>query len=323
MSRNDCETDRAIELDVAGYSLAAASVARLFLRSWYDLVVKDFKDKVAVITGAASGIGRAMAFRFAQEGMKLVLADIEQPTLDNTASDLEKLGAAVLAVQTNVARLADVETLASRAMNKFGRVDVLCNNAGVGTAPRPCWEQTQADWEWVIGVNLWSVIHGIRTFVPLMIRQDSEGHIVNTASMAGLLGLGNYGPYYATKHAVVSISESLYYELAFRESKLKASVLCPAFVNTRIGESERNRPDRQQVKLPPLEMQFAEAFRNRLQAGIPAEDVAGKVLEAIREEKFYILTHPERKTDFAWRAGNILEEKNPDPKALLNALLNQ
>ena len=285
--------------------------------------MKDFKDRVAVITGAASGIGRAMAFRFAQEGMKLVLADIEQPTLDNTARELAATGASVLAVQTNVAKLAEVETLASRAMNKFGRVDVLCNNAGVGSAPRPCWEQTNEDWEWVIGANLWSVIHGIRTFVPLMIRQDSEGHIVNTASMAGLLGLGNFGPYYATKHAVVSISESLHFELAFRGSKLKASVLCPAFVNTRIGESERNRPERQSVKLTPLEQQFGEAFRTALAAGIPAEDVAEKVVEAIREEKFYILTHPERKTDFAWRAGNILEERNPDPQALLAALLKR
>jgi NAD(P)-dependent dehydrogenase (short-subunit alcohol dehydrogenase family) len=283
--------------------------------------VKDFKDKVAVITGAASGIGRAMAFRFAKEGMKLVLADIEQPTLDNTARELAATGASVLAVQTNVAKLADVETLASRAMNKFERVDVLCNNAGVGSAPRPCWEQTQADWEWVIGANLWSVIHGIRTFVPLMIRQNSEGHIVNTACMAGLLGLGNYGPYYATKHAVVSISESLHFELAFRESKLKASVLCPAFVNTKIGDSERNRPDRQMVNLPPMEKQFMEAFRSRLESGIPAEEVADKVVDAIREEKFYILTHPERKTDFAWRAGNILEERNPDPRVLLEGLL--
>jgi NAD(P)-dependent dehydrogenase (short-subunit alcohol dehydrogenase family) len=283
--------------------------------------VKDFKDKVAVITGAASGIGRAMAFRFAQEGMKLVLGDIEQPTLDNTARELEKLGAAVLAVQVNVARLSDVELLASRAMNKFGHIDVLCNNAGVGTAPRPCWEQTQSDWEWVIGVNLWSVIHGIRTFVPLMIRQNSEGHIVNTASMAGLLGLGNYGPYYATKHAVVAISEALHFELAFRESKLKASVLCPAFVNTRIGESERNRPDRQALKLPALEQQFMDAFRTRLEAGIPPEQVAVRVVEAIRDEQFYILTHPERKTDFAWRAANILGETNPDPRALLDGLL--
>jgi NAD(P)-dependent dehydrogenase (short-subunit alcohol dehydrogenase family) len=283
--------------------------------------VKDFKDKVAVITGAASGIGRAMAFRFAQEGMKVVLADIEQPTLDNTARELAATGAQVLAVQTNVAKLSDVEALASRAMNKFERVDVLCNNAGVGSAPRPVWEQTNADWEWVIGANLWSVIHGIRTFVPLMLRQKSEGHIVNTASMAGLLGLGNFGPYYATKHAVVSISESLHFELAFRGSLLKASVLCPAFVNTRIGESERNRPDREAVNLTPLEQQFGEAFRTMLEAGIPPEEVAEKVVQAIREEKFYILTHPERKTDFAWRAGNILEERNPDPQSLLNALL--
>lgn len=285
--------------------------------------MKDFKDKVAVITGGASGIGRAMAFRFAQEGMHIVLGDIEQPTLDNTADDLEKTGATVIAVQANVSKLADVELLASRAMNRFGRIDLVCNNAGVGSPPRPTWEQSHADWEWVIGVNLWSVIHGIRTFVPLMIRQNSEGHIVNTASMAGLLGLGNYGPYYATKHAVVSISESLHYELAFRGSKLKASVLCPAFVNTRIGESERNRPDRQNLKLPPLEQQFMEAFRTRLATGIAPETVAERVFEAVRDEKFYILTHPERKADFAWRAGNILEEKNPDPQALLKGLLEQ
>jgi NAD(P)-dependent dehydrogenase (short-subunit alcohol dehydrogenase family) len=283
--------------------------------------MKEFKDKVAVITGAASGIGRAMAFRFASEGMKLVLGDIEQPALDETTKELQKRGAKVIAVQVNVAKLADIETLASRTLNKFGQVDLLCNNAGVGSTPRPCWEQTQSDWEWVIGVNMWSVIHGIRTFVPLMIRQDSEGHIVNTASMAGLLGLGNYAPYYATKHAVVSISESLHYELAYRGSKIKASVLCPAFVCTRIGESERNRPDPQQVELAPLEAQFMEAFRNRIAAGIPPEEVAHRVFEAVRDEQFYILTHPERKKDFAWRTQNILEEKNPDPQALLTGLL--
>ena len=267
------------------------------------------------------GIGRAMAHSFAKEGMKLMLADIEQPTLDNTAKELRDQGATVSVTQMNVAKESEVEDLADHTVTRYGGVHVLCNNAGVGSAARPCWEQSISDWNWVMGVNLWSVIYGIHHFTPIMIRQNTECHIVNTASMAGLLGLGMFGPYYATKHAVVSISESLHYEFAFRGLQLKAHVLCPAFVNTRILDSERNRPDREPVQLPDLEMQFMRAFRANLEQGKSPAEIADKVVEAIRANRFYILTHPERKDDVQWRFDNILNDRNPDPRVLVAGLL--
>lgn len=283
--------------------------------------MNDFQGKVAVITGAASGIGRALAFRFAKEGMKLVLADIEEINLDSTTRELQATGVDVLSVKVNVAKKADVETLASRAMNRFGSVDILCNNAGVGAKPRAAWEYTQSDWEWVFGANLWSVVNGLQTFVPIMIRQGTEGHIVNTAAMSGLVGLPNFAPYVASKHAVVAITESLHYELGFRKTKLKASVLCPGYVATRITDGARPRPGAEERGDATLEVQLMEEARSRALTALPPEAVADCVLEGIRQEKFYILTHPERKADFAWRAANIMEERNPDPQALLNGWL--
>ncbi len=204
--------------------------------------MREFKDKVAVITGAASGLGRAMALRCAQEGMKVVLADVEVDPLAKTEASMKASGATVLAVHTDVSRAGDVEALAQQALQTFGAVHLLCNNAGVGTGAAAIWESTIADWEWVIGVNLWGVIHGVRVFVPIMLAEDTECHIVNTASMAGLVSGPGLGAYKVTKHAVVTLSETLYHELAGRRAKVNVSVLCPGFVNTRIMESAPTAP---------------------------------------------------------------------------------
>ena len=195
--------------------------------------MKEFQGKVAVVTGAASGIGRALAERCAQEGMRVVLAGINEQTLMQASQELQAIGASVLAVQTDVSKAADVEALAQKAFDTYGAVHLLFNNAGVG-AGISLWESTLADWEWTLGVNLWGVIYGIRAFVPRMLEQDTEGHIVNTASIAGLVSGPGLGIYRMTKHGVVTLSETLYHELALRGAKVKVSVLCPGFVNTRI-----------------------------------------------------------------------------------------
>ena len=198
--------------------------------------MKEFKDKVAVITGAASGIGRALADRCVQEGMKVVLADVEVETLTKTEESMKAAGATVLAVRTDASRAGDVEVLVAKTVEAFGAVHLLCNNAGVATEAA-IWESTTAEWEWVMGVNLWGVIYGARVFVPIMLAQDTECHVVNTASMEGLISGPGLGAYKVTKHGVIALSETLYHDLAERGAKVKVSVLCPGIVNTRIPES--------------------------------------------------------------------------------------
>lgn len=290
--------------------------------------MKDFSGKVAVVTGAASGIGRAMAERFAAEGMKIVLADVEQEELAKTKSEMQTNGATVLAVQTDVSRFRDVENLAEKTLDSFGAVHLLCNNAGV-LSGRPIWEHTLADWEWVLGVNLWGVVHGIKAFVPIMLDQDTECHIVNTASVAGLLSLPFIGIYDVAKHGVVTLSEVLHRELLLKNSKVKVSVLCPGSVKTRLGGSGRNRP--RGLQNPPAD--DAPSFEGEIknpgsylaalyesnepdirkgyEEVIPPEQVADCVLEAIKEEKFYIITHPRWKDSVKTRMTEILEERNP------------
>ena len=276
--------------------------------------MKEFKDKVAVITGAASGIGRAIADRCVQEGMKAVLADVEGETLTKTEASMKAAGATVLAVRTDVSQARDVEVLAQKTLDAFGAVHLLCNNAGVATGAS-IWESTIADWEWVVGVNLWSVIHGVRIFVPIMLAQDTECHIVNTASMAGLTSGPGAGVYQVTKHGVVTLSETLYHELVERGAKVKVSVLCPAFVNTRIMEAARNRPAHLTTTEPlrPADGARWEAFRQAVQAGMPPVQVADAVFKALREDQFYILTHPESKERVRTRMEDILQERNPTP----------
>lgn len=276
--------------------------------------MKEFRGKVAVVTGGASGIGRAMSERFAAEGMKVVLADIEQAALDRAVAEMRAVGATVASKRTDVSRAEDVEALAKFAIDTFGAVHVVCNNAGVGMGGS-AWQMTVKDWEWMLGVNLWGVIHGIRTFVPLMLAQGDECHMVNTASGAGLHTRPFLGMYAATKHAVVALSESMYHELKLTGSKVGVSVLCPAVVNTRIGESERNRPAGLQNEAAagnPAQMAAMEqAFRAALAAGLAPEQVAQAVLDAIREERFYIITHEETKSRVRGKMEDILEGRNP------------
>ena len=251
--------------------------------------MRSFEGKVAVVTGAASGIGRALAGAFAAEGMRVVLADVEHDALERAADELRAGGAEALAVATDVARADAVSRLAERTVDAFGGVHVVCNNAGV-FAGGPSWEAPLSDYEWVLGVNLWGVIHGIRTFVPLLLAQG-EGHVVNTASMAGLTSGPLAGAYFLSKHAVLSLSETLHHELAGRG--VGVSALCPELVATAIGRSERNRPEHLRRKDGESERPTIAAVEGTLRAvtarGLPAERIAARVLEAIREGRFYVL----------------------------------
>ncbi len=280
--------------------------------------MKDFKDKVAVVTGGASGLGLAMARRFAAEGMKLVLADVEEEALRKVETEFRKAGTPVVGIRTDVSRAQDVERLAEKTLATFGGVHLLCNNAGVGPGG-VVWENTVADWEWVLGVNLWGVIHGVRVFLPIMLRQDADCHVVNTASVAGLLSVPNMGIYCVSKHAVVTLTECLYHDLAQRNARVGVSLLCPAYVPTGIIDSERNRPallrNAQRVKTPE-ELAREEAMRKAVLSGkISAEQVAQMVFDAVESNRFYILTHPKIKGAIQMRMEDILQERAPTDTA--------
>jgi NAD(P)-dependent dehydrogenase (short-subunit alcohol dehydrogenase family) len=276
--------------------------------------MRELRDKVAVVTGGASGIGRAMVDRFAAAGMKVVVADVEPKALAAAERELAAAGHAVLAVATDVSKPADVDALADRTLARFGKVHVVCNNAGVSVGG-PMWEHTLDDWRWVLGVNLWGVIHGVRTFVPIMLRQNEPAHVVNTASLAGLSSNPFLGVYNVTKHGVVTLSETLAQELATVGAPIKVSVLCPGFVQTKIAESSRNRPgdlaDGADRARPEA---FERMVRAAVAAGMPAADVGVLVASAIREERFYILPHPElTATRVRARMQDILEGRTPEP----------
>jgi NAD(P)-dependent dehydrogenase (short-subunit alcohol dehydrogenase family) len=271
--------------------------------------MKEFKSKVAVITGAASGIGRAIAGHCIREGMKVVLADIEEAALAQTEQELQAAGGTVLAVRTDVSKQNDIEVLAQKAVTTFGGVHLLVNNAGVGI-DRTVWESTIADWEWVIGVNLWSVIYGVRAFVPIMLKQDTECYIVNTASIGGLISDPGMGAYKVTKHGVVTLSETLYCELKERGAKIKVSVLCPGSVNTRIIESARNRPTELQNEPGDEEPENPKTIQ-AVKTGLSPQRVAEVVFQAIMNEKFYILTRPDSKPLIQQRMESILQDRNP------------
>ena len=278
-----------------------------------------FKGKVAVITGAASGIGRAIADRCAKEGVKIVLADIEQEALDRAAIELEDSGAPVLAVRTDVSDYDDVETLARKTLDQFGAVHLLFNNAGV-VVGGALWEQSLSDWQWILGVNLWGVIHGVKAFVPIMLEQDIECHIVNTASGAGFRSAPGVGSYKVTKHGVLSMSETLYHELAETNSKIKVSVLCPGATDTDIMAGARNRSEelqnpRMQDSLGPWHQQQWERLGSVLESGMPVREVADKVFTAIVNESFYIITHPSILETARLRMNEILEERNPERRS--------
>lgn len=275
--------------------------------------MKDFKNKVAVITGAASGIGRGIAERCIKEGMKVILADINEEDLANVEHELKALGGTVAAVPTDVAKRSDVEQLAKKSQEAFGGVHLLVNNAGVSGGSTP-WDATWNDWEWMIGVNLWGVIHGVKVFAPLMLAQNTECHIVNTASTSGLVIGSGSAPYSVTKHAVVALSENLYLTMKHRKAPINVSVLCPGFVKTNIINSVRNRPHEflNEPAEPSPEEQAVGAFMNAaVNAGLPPSKVADQVFEAIREEKFYILTDLQWTEAIRMRVENLLHLENP------------
>ena len=278
--------------------------------------MKEFSGKVAVVTGAASGIGRAIADRCARENMKVVLADVEKEPLFRTKDAMQRAGATVRAVLTDVSKAGDVEALADEALNTFGEVNLLFNNAGVVGALTSIWESPIADWEWVLGVNLWGVIHGIRVFVPLMVDQGSECHIVNTSSLSGVTSGPGLGVYKVSKHGVVTLSETLYNELNRKGAKIGVSVLCPYWVSTNIVDSDRNRPSPLQADSAghterKREKKSHQEIRHAVETGMPPGEIAEKVFDAIREEKFYIFTHPESAPLIRLRMEDMLEGRNP------------
>ena len=276
--------------------------------------MRELRGKVAVVTGAASGIGRALSERFARAGMKVVLADVEPAPLATAARELADAGAETLAVATDVSRADDVDALARRTLERFGAVHVVCNNAGVALAG-PIWEHSLEDWRWLLGVNLWGVVHGVRTFVPLMLEAKTPGHVVNTASVAGLTSAPGLGAYNVSKHAVVTLSETLAKDLAMAGAPIKVSVLCPGFVNTRILDSARNRPATLGAERPrPSEMEAV--VRNLVAAGMATAEVANQVLRAVEEERFYVLTHPDFTAQVKERCRDIVEGRMPSVESI-------
>jgi NAD(P)-dependent dehydrogenase (short-subunit alcohol dehydrogenase family) len=266
------------------------------------------------VTGGASGIGRAMADRFARAGMKLVLADVEPAPLEVAAEELRSSGAAVATWVADVSDGAAVERLRDAALDAFGAIHVVCNNAGVGGGIGPMWTLSEKDWTYTLGPNLWGVIHGVRVFAPLLVEQN-EGHIVNTASMAGLVSMGNMGPYNVTKQGVVALSETLFEDLRNAGSEVGVSVLCPAFVRTRIWDSERNRPEALRNEGGPSEIAEAgqRLLRTVIEGAMPAEGVANAVHDAILAKRLYVLTHEATRRHLERRVRNIVTGTNPAP----------
>jgi NAD(P)-dependent dehydrogenase (short-subunit alcohol dehydrogenase family) len=279
--------------------------------------MKELKGKVAAVTGAASGLGRSMALAFATEGMDVALADVDEQGLLQAREAMKRHGVKATALRVDVSQAAEVEAFAERTVKELGAIHVVCNNAGVSPLGA-VWENPLADWQWILGVNLWGVIHGVRAFTPRLIAQN-EGHIVNTASVAGLISPPGSGAYNVTKHAVVTLSESLYHDLRERGSDVGVSVLCPAYVPTRITESERNRPRELLVSEKSDQTLAREAMLRKAVASgkISADQVAQAVVAAVKEERFYILTHPRIKGAIRARMEDILEERAPrNPMAL-------
>jgi len=277
--------------------------------------MKMLEGKVAAVTGAASGLGRAMALAFAGEGMHAALADVDEPGLKSTLNEVQSRGVRAFAMRVDVSRYQEVESFCSKAIAQFGATHVVCNNAGVSPLGA-AWENTLADWQWILGVNLWGVIHGVRAFVPRLLAQG-EGHVVNTASVAGLISPPGMGAYCVTKHAVVALSESLYHDLRLRGAQVGVSVLCPAYVPTGIADSERNRP--RELLNPGKNPSKEEAMLKKAVASgkLSADDVARAVVAAVKEERFYVLTHPRIKGAIRARMEDLLEERPPrDPLAL-------
>ncbi|MDZ7921105.1 SDR family oxidoreductase [Rhodoferax sp.] len=286
-------------------------------------MITDFKGKTAVLTGAGSGFGLECARLGAKLGMNLVLADVQQDALDKAAAELQAAGAPVLAMKVDVSQAAQVEALGAATLARFGAPHFVFNNAGVG-AGGLIWENTAQDWDWVLGVNVMGVAHGVRVFTPMMLEaaaKDSAwtGHIVNTASMAGLLNAPNMGIYNVSKHAVVALSETLYQDLALVTDQISASVLCPFFVPTGISQSQRNRPNAGETAAKPTRSQLiGQAMTDKAVGSgkVTAAEVAQKVFDAISAGQFYIYSHPKAIGSVQTRLEDVLMARNPtDPFA--------
>jgi NAD(P)-dependent dehydrogenase (short-subunit alcohol dehydrogenase family) len=275
--------------------------------------VNDFRGRVAVVTGAASGIGLALTERFVAEGMKVVMADIEAGALATASARLRRDGAEVLPIRVDVSQPGDVERLADETYDAFDAAHVVCNNAGVAVIGA-IHEHTLADWQWVINVNLWGVIHGVRVFLPRMLAGGDEGHFVNTASMAGLTTAPFMSVYDVTTHGVVALSESMYKELALSGAPIGVSVVCPGLIETNIMRSSRNRPEdlADEGKAGPMAQAFGQSLSDRLAGGYPPSEVANQVVAGIREGRFYIVpAQPDVKSNIAIRVNDLLELRNP------------
>ena len=276
----------------------------------YGALMDQLTGRTAVITGAASGIGAALARRFSRAGMKLVLADIEPGPLEAVAGELSERGTDVLTVVCDVSKGADVDHLAEAAVDRFERVHLLCNNAGVGAGGMVA-QMTEDDWAWVLGVNLWGVIHGLRAFLPGMLAHGEPAHVVNTASVAGLVATPFMGAYNASKFAVVAISETLYHEMGLSGGTVGVSVLCPGWVNTRIHEASRNRPGAAAGGTDAA-ADGAGLLAGVLASGMAPEEVADQVHDAVVANRFYVLTHPEMTPGIERRMKAIVEGTNPE-----------
>ena len=271
--------------------------------------MKDLKGKVVVVTGAASGLGRAMALAFADEGMHVALGDVAD--VSDTFAQVEAKGVSAVALRVDVSRQEDVERVAQLVDRDLGGADLVCNNAGVSPLAA-AWEGSLGDWQWIVGVNLWGVIHGVRSFVPRLMARGS-GHVVNTASVADLISPPGSAAYNVTKHAVVAYSETLHHDLRERGSAVGVSVLCPAYVPTGIADSERNRPANVEPSVKTKETLAREQMlKKAVTSGrLSADDVARAVVQAVKDERFYVLTHPRIKGAIRARMDDILEERAP------------
>ncbi len=277
--------------------------------------MKNYQGKTAVITGAGSGFGLEVARIAAARGMNLVLCDVQADALEKAAAEFD--GHNVLAERIDVSKAAEMEALAAAVKLRFGAPNFVFNNAGVGSGGL-IWENTLADWEWVLGVNLMGVVHGVRLFTPMMLEAAAadpsyEGHIVNTASMAGMLNAPNMGVYNVSKHAVVSLSETLYQDLALVSEQIHCSVLCPFFVPTGITESHRNRPADLAAAKPTRSQLIGQAMSSKAVSSgkVSAADVARMVFAAMGEEQFYVFSHPHALASVQTRLEDVMQRRNP------------